>query len=264
MLLAAALCFAVSGCGGTQPEETATVTETPKPVPEPTVEQPQMSVLNEENAPARAAYAAALKRLLDTNILPDGSGDSDHYIGSIPEREAMAENQFSVYDVDGDGREELILLYTNTFTVAAERGQVYDWDEEAGELRKQLDVFPLLTFYNNGAITVGLSHNQGKGGDFWPFTLYRYDGESDGYLKVGGVDAWDEALEIEGYPTEIDKSGTGFVYYITTDGNWTWEDPVDVTEYEAWLSPYLGEAEELAVPYAALTAENIHFLQVPG
>jgi hypothetical protein len=50
--------------------------------------------------------------LLDHNILPDGTDYSNGYIGSIEDRERMAQNQFAVWDVDGDGREELILLYT--------------------------------------------------------------------------------------------------------------------------------------------------------
>ena len=175
----------------------------------------------------------------------------------------MAQNQFAVWDVDGDGREELILLYTTTI-VAGERGFVFDWDEASGELRTQLEDFPLLTFYENGAVMAGWSHNQGKGGSFWPYFLYQDLPETDRYQKVGAVDAWDKALGLEGYPDEVDASKTGFVYYITTEGDITWDHPVDAAQYQAWLASYLGEAGEIAIPYAALTAENIHFMQTPG
>ena len=128
----------------------------------------------------------------------------------------MAQNQFAVWDVDGDGREELILLYTTT---AGERGFVFDWDEASGELRTQLEEFPLLTFYENGAVMAGWSHNQGKGGDFWPYFLYQYLPETDGYQQVGAVDAWDRALGIEGYPDQVDRSGTGFcLLYLRGSG----------------------------------------------
>ena len=167
----------------------------------------------------------------------------------------MAQNRFSVCDVDGDGREELILLYTTTI-VAGERGFVYDWDEATGELRKQLEEFPLLTFYDNGAVMAGWSHNQGNGGSFWPYFLYQYLPETDSYQQVGAVDAWDKALGLEGYPDEVDASKTGFVYYITTEGDITWDHPVDASQYQAWLAPYLGEARELSIPYVELTAEN--------
>ena len=125
--LCTAACLTLSACGSTPAVDTPKQAPTaavqtpapspsdelePSPTPEATSEPPQMSMLSEENAPARAAYGAALNKLLDTGVLPDGTGDSGGYIGSIREREAMAENQFSVWDVDGDGREELILLYT--------------------------------------------------------------------------------------------------------------------------------------------------------
>ena len=175
----------------------------------------------------------------------------------------MAQNRFSVCDVDGDGREELILLYTTTI-VAGERGFVFDWDEASGELRTQLEEFPLLTFYENGAVMAGWSHNQGNGGSFWPYFLYQYLPETDSYQQVGAVDAWDKALGLEGYPDEVDASKTGFVYYITTEGDITWDHPVDASQYQAWLAPYLGEARELSIPYVELTAEQIQMLQTPG
>ena len=129
-----------------------------------------------------------------------------------------------------------------------------------------MEEFPLLTFYENGAVMAGWSHNQGKGGDFWPYFLYQYLPETDGYQQVGAVDAWDRALGIEGYPDQVDRSGTGFVYYIYGDlaAEWDKVEPVDAAEYHAWLDPYLGEGEELALPYCPLTAENIRMIQTAG
>lgn len=224
-----------------------------------------MSALSEENAPAREAYAAALKTLLDTKVLPDGTDYSDGYIGSIEQREAMAENQFSVCDVDGDGWEELVLLYTTAGTAGA-RGFVFDWDRDTGALRAQLEEYPLLTFYETGAVQAGWSHNQGKGGDFWPYTLYVYDADTDGYREVGAVDAWDKALVPEGYPDAVDASGRGFVYYLYEDlaSQWGTIDPVDESAYLAWAAAYLGDGRETPLPYAALTAENIQSLLAAG
>ena len=280
VVLCILFCLTLAACGSNPAAETPEQSPTaavqtpasspsgalePSPTPEPTSEPPQTSLLTEENAPARAAYGAALMELLDHNILPDGTDYSNGYIGSIEDRERMAQNQFAVWDVDGDGREELILLYTTTL-VAGERGFVFDWDEASGELRTQLEEFPLLTFYENGAVMAGWSHNQGKGGDFWPYFLYQYLPETDGYQQVGAVDAWDRALGIEGYPDQVDRSGTGFVYYIYGDlaAEWDKVEPVDAAEYHAWLDPYLGEGEELALPYCPLTAENIRMIQTAG
>ena len=84
--------------------------------------------------------------------------------------------------------------------------------------------------------------------------------------RSGAVDAWDRALGIEGYPDQVDRSGTGFVYYIYGDlaAEWDKVEPVDAAEYHAWLDPYLGEGEELALPYCPLTAENIRMIQTAG
>ncbi len=45
---------------------------------------------------------------------------------------------------------------------------------------------------------------------------------------------------------------------------WDKVEPVDAAEYHAWLDPYLGEGEELALPYCPLTAENIRMVQTAG
>ena len=65
-------CLTLAACGSNpaaeSPEQSpSAAVQTPAPspsgAPEPTPEPPQMSLLTEENAPARAAYGAALKEL---------------------------------------------------------------------------------------------------------------------------------------------------------------------------------------------------------
>ena len=126
--------------------------------PLPTVSLPALPV-TEENRDARTLYAQVLTTLLDENLLPGGLNDPEGYIGTAAEREAMAANQFAVCDVDGDGREELVLLYTTSY-MAGQLGLIYDTDETGG-LRLQFSEFPLLTFYDNGTVQAGWSHNQG-------------------------------------------------------------------------------------------------------
>lgn len=207
-----------------------------------------MSHAERGERPARAAYGAAAEQAAGHR----GSARRDRRFRRLYweyrglEKE-WRKNRFSVCDVDGDGREELILLYTTTI-VAGERGFVYDWDEATGELRKQLEEFPLLTFYDNGAVMAGWSHNQGNGGSFWPYFLYQYLPETDSYQQVGAVDAWDKALGLEGYPDEVDASKTGFVYYITTEGDITWDHPVDASQYQAWLAPTWGRPGSFPFP----------------
>lgn len=71
-------------------------------VPPQTEEDTNRSTEVEVDVAARKVYAAILRNLLYSSILPDGR---------IAELAVGAYSQFVVYDVDCDGREELVLLY---------------------------------------------------------------------------------------------------------------------------------------------------------
>ena len=242
-----------------QPEPTASAS-----APLPTVSLPALPV-TEESRDTRVLYAQVLTTLLDENLLPGEINDPGGYIGTVEEREAMAENQFAVCDVDGDGREELVLQYLTANMVAGMRALIYDTDENGG-LRLQFSEFPNLTFYDNGAIQAGWSHNQGLAGDFWPYTLYVYNPESDLYRDVGSVDAWSRDFQPQNYPADTDTSNSGFVYYVYRDMGTEYGviPPVDESEYLQWREEYLAGAAELELPWQSLTAEHIQTLTAAG
>ena len=225
----------------------------------------QTAPLTAENQDVRSLYAQILKTLLDENRLPDDLNDPGGYIGTVEEREAMAENQFAVCDVDGDGREELVIQYLTANMVAGMRALIYDTDENGG-LCLQFSEFPNLTFYDNGAIQAGWSHNQGLAGDFWPYTLYVYNPESDLYRDVGSVDAWSRDFQPQNYPADTDTSNSGFVYYVYRDMGTEYGviPPVDESEYLQWREEYLAGAAELELPWQSLTAEHIQTLTAAG
>ncbi len=78
------------------------------------------------------------------------------------------------------------------------------------------------------------------------------------------MDAWDIAVRETNYneepfPHDIDADGDGLVYYLLPPG---WDGqydmgPVDGAEYESWRNAYLDGAEELELPWQALTEETI-------
>lgn len=179
----------------------------------------------------------------------------------------MEENEFAIYDVDRDGKDELIFLYTSSAS-ASMFGTIYGFDDN-GEIIMELEEFPAFTFYENGIIEVGLSHNQGLAGDFWPYTMYKYDSESNLYYKVGFVDAWDKSYtdvdfyrDNAPYPEDIDTSGTGFVYYIYPTDNDTMDIlPVDVTEYNSWHDSFVEGTPEIEMPFLNMTEENIQSIE---
>ena len=224
----------------------AGVPDVPPPGPEP--EAPAASA----QEAARAAYRAVLEDIYTEHKFPDGV---DH---GYEEPLSADANQFALFDVDQDGREELIVTYTSPPLYAGRIAFVLDYDEAAGAVRMEFSNFPLLTFYDNGVIQAGWSHNQGRAGDsLWPYTFWRYDAETDAYTAGEDVDAWDKSLVEEGFPDSVDADGDGVVYYIMPYGSYDTSQPVDGPAYQQWRDAFVGGAQALQLPYAALNAENI-------
>jgi hypothetical protein len=216
------------------------------------VNKPQISETEEpveRDMEARKIYAATLRNLLYSNILPDGKQ---------AEMPAGADSQFAVADVDADGKEELVLLYDPGVT-AAETGYIIGYDTEAKNIYLQLEEFPAFTFLQNGNLKALSSHNQTRG-EMWPYALYQYLPESDSYQLSGYVYSADkESFELNGaadqYPDQADVSGTGTVYYVGVD---SWDTtPIDEADYLVWLEANQGNAAELEIEYLSFSEENI-------
>ena len=241
LALALTACAAEPAASSSAPESAPALSPTPAA---------EAGGLMRVNGGSREAFAAVLERLLQEHILPDGTA-----LGLL-EGYDMADNRFAVCDVDGDGERELILIYESTM-VAGRRGYVFSWNGETGEVGVQLETSPELTFYESGAVQSDSQHNQQLiSRDFWPYDLYRYDGNLDTYVDVGSVHAWGKEALHNGYPEEADKSGTGFVYYIAANGG-DGDEPLDASVYEAWRYVYVRDSQEIQLEYLALTEENI-------
>ena len=274
LLLLSALLLTLTACGGkarnaappvSAPAESELPADTAAPA------EPLPAALTGDEAP-RNAFAQVLQTAHDQRVLPDGT-ELDG--GSIEDIEG---NLFSLCDVDGDGQEELILLWQSA-CVAGQTEAVYGYSGETGQVREKLREFPGVIFYDNGAAEAPWSHNQNWANAFWPYTLYRYNPEMDAYEDMGSVDAWDRTLVSNGFPLDIDGDGDGMVYVLLTD-NWDFthhqtsdgsasywyyeEPPVDGAEYLAWRDGTVEDAEVLELSFVTLTAENIaEALNVP-
>lgn len=204
------------------------------------------------SAEAKSAYTALLDETIEYATEPEGGG-----YGSYDE------NSFAVYDIDLDGKSELIIEYV-TAPLAGNVTTVYDYDSETGLLHEEIKEFIGLTFFDNGAVKAELSHSSGYGGgNFWPYSLYKYDKPSDTYKLVGTVDAWDgvyidSSVTGRDFPKDIDNDGDGFVYYISDGASpINYDKPVDNAEYEAWIEAVIGDAEIMDIPFLSLTREHI-------
>lgn len=227
-----------------------------------------MIVLPKADPEARAAFGKVLWDAYLTGILPDDT----ELDWTSPE--GAAENDFALYDVDGDGQEELILIWTNACT-AGNRLDVFGYAN--GAVYTELAIFPLETFYDNGVVVEKWSHNHGMAANtgFWPYFLHTYDAETDTYQNIFMVDAWNQELshryEVDSapFPTSIDADGDGMVYCLApTDRNdslYSQDYLVDGPEYEAWRSSYLDGAQPLDITSHTqkLTEDNIADLGCP-
>ncbi len=216
--------------------------------------------LDRERAQVRHYYGGVLSQITGTWQLPDGELDTYALSEGFCK---MRDNRFAVTDIDGDGREELIVVNGNA-SMAGMVEIVYDYDPASGQLKREFECFPALTYYDNGFIKAEWSHNQGYG-ELWPFTLYRYDAENDSYMEAGAVDTWDKAIsetwhEDQTFPDALDTDGDGTLYHICREGEeytCAYEDyKYNKADYEAWYGELMDGAKEMTVPYQPIAYES--------
>ncbi len=260
--LMAALCAAVLLGGCAQGGTPAPAARSVQPVP---VSQPLTlsESAEKQSDPMIEKYVDVLEGIYYDYALPDGqrldpfANDPDY------------PNEFAIFDVDGDGEEELLIRYTNTYT-AGMFGAVYGYDHTQDKLTTQLFEFPSMNFYPNGTVEVGWSHNQGLAGRFWPCTFYCYDAPSDRYIPVACADAWDREFfetDYDGnpFPAQADTSGDGIVYYIFEGDQAGEPAPISQPEFTAWYNDLVGFdpsqdtpwEHALDIPFQPLDEANI-------
>ena len=201
-----------------------------------------------------SAYKAVLSNGMQYHQFPEARDLG--YDGSD-----MAQNKFAILDIDGDGNDELVFMYTTTYN-AGMAVMIYDFDSTTGMVREEFFQYPSVNFYDNGIIKANASHNHGNGGEFWPYTLYSYNSETDIYEQIASVDAWDKTITEEDnqgnrFPDSIDQDGDGIVYYIIPYAQSEDVQPVDNAQYDEWCQSYIGNAVEVQIPYQKLTEQNI-------
>lgn len=234
-----ALTLVLSGCGG-KGEPSASGSGSGNVSGSVSSQEPANIPTAEEVQTARKTLEDAVETLRTTGTLPG----FEALVGD----ETSTEYRYAITDIDGDGFEELLLMQ-DTGVMASMDYLILDG--QGGQLRAELEVFPSLTFYENGYVRADASHNQGLAVDFWPYALYRYDAESDRYQKVAMADAWDGAIHPQDYagnpfPKDADVSGAGIVYYVAGDGALYSEDgsfapaPMDQADFQKWEASWQG------------------------
>lgn len=209
----------------------------------------------------RRKYREALHELMENLVFPNGEPADDTFL-SEPD---FSYGEFAVCDIDSDGAEELLIYYSDA-TMVGMIFYIFEYDTDTDSFHEEFAAFPAVVFYENGYIKAEISHNQGLAGNFWPYSILKYDSNTDTYLSVAYIDAWDEKTfptDFNGnaFPAEADTSNSGFVYYIYRDGvvsDKTQPAPADVTEYNRLLDETYGNCDEVQIDYRKITEENIN------
>jgi hypothetical protein len=160
-----------------------------------------------------------------------------------------------VIDVDGDGRDELLISVDNSY-MAGMVTVVYGLDK--GSVQEELSVFPGANFYTGGLVQSFASHNH-TFGELWPYSLLRYDAQSGEYQPIADVYGWDREYsetDYEGnpFPADVDTDGNGSVVSITEGDSQRW---VDDAAFRQWEAEQFSGAEEIQIPWLPITDENI-------
>lgn len=204
-----------------------------------------------------AKYIEVLNQILTEHTDPNG-----RVYNVVQNSGQFANNCFAILDIDRDGSQELIFNF-NTSNMAGMYEVVYACDEERDTIREEYSGWVDTAYYSNGLIRVSASHNHGKDPEergIWPYTLYRYDDESDCYQLQYDVGSWDGQIYDDDFPKELDLDGDGILYCITEEG----ESPESVQreffdreEYEKWVAETMPEWERIDVVYHSMTKEEI-------
>ncbi|MBR1487056.1 MAG: hypothetical protein IJ597_07380, partial [Synergistaceae bacterium] len=201
------------------------------------------------------AYMKAARAFVELHIFPDGEKIDEDMIDD--EIDDFSNNKLAICDVNGDGKPELLVRFEATFT-AAMRGYICGFDKK--KLTIELGGFPSFDFFDNGCLKANVSHNHTLAGEFWPYSLLKFNRTTGKYDYIAFVDAWskeDFPKDFDGnpFPDDIDRVGDGFIYYIESD------EPVDTPVYEKWIARYLGGAKPVEPDWVSADAKGLRALE---
>ncbi|SER95822.1 hypothetical protein [Lachnobacterium bovis] len=171
-------------------------------------------------------------------------------------------NQYAIYDVDKDGQDELIILFTtadNDFV----QGKIYGYDSKKSEIVEKLDCYPSVHVYDNGIViddvTVALNRSADR---LWPYGIWKYDASQNKYVNHGYLsqifadDSETESEELDPFPTDKDKDKDDTLYVLKKQNEET--KFMDKADYEEFRDGFLKNAKEVKIDYKNLTLKNIN------
>lgn len=207
-------------------------------------------------------YQNLILKMMETNVFPVTEG--------IQCSGMFYDNKYSVMDIDDDGKEELLINFGNAYSMAGMVAYIYDYDRETGNVYIEYAGWPGVTVYDNGYIKEEASHNHGRSNldDFWPYSLLKYNAQTDKYEIVANIDAWqyqiaeDVEPDLE-FPKEKDLDGDGILYYDISQSYYEPAMIMDNAEYDTWCEQY-SEGNTIEIIWYSIISEEKYYEMFPS
>ncbi|MCM1273180.1 MAG: sigma-70 family RNA polymerase sigma factor [Clostridium sp.] len=193
----------------------------------------------ERQTKLRRCYHDIYHRMCTTYQWPDGT---DLYIST----DIMEALQYTVYDFDKDGYEELAVSVVTADNMASRQEKLYKCNPDTGEITCMLTIYPGAAYYDNQTAwgPSDNSHRYGK-------DLFKYNAASGIYERQAYVFKWTRDEWGEQYGDDlledVDGDGDGIVYcFVSPDSNVSY---LEQDEYDAWYQQQIGAAGRLEIPW---------------
>ncbi|MBR1481924.1 MAG: hypothetical protein IJ598_03030 [Ruminococcus sp.] len=159
---------------------------------------------------------------------------------------------YAVADIDGDGSDELLVRLSNGIVVSQSlMVWKYNTDSTLTQLTSLRRIGFLCEFYKNGYAIGKPSHNQTPGDTIYPYSVYRFDIDSDTCTTVYSAYCADKnTTYLNQYHSYEDLDQDGVIYYIN-------DEAMTKAEYDAVVNRYVPARNRLNVQWKKLTYANI-------
>ena len=162
---------------------------------------------------------------------------------------------FAVADVNDDGTDELIVDYTQTYTLGmySEIFTVNDYNHLVSLGR--YGAYP--EFYKYGYMVLKASHNQGPGDAIWPYSVYSYSNYSNRFNSVYSAYSIDKNKDFPNkYNPSEDLDHDGVIYVVN-------DEKLTKAQYDAYVNAYIPSKNKLNISWKKITNSNINNLGAP-
>lgn len=195
-----------------------------------------------ENEKIANCFANALVSLSE-NSLPVGVSKSEMEVKF---------NRYAVCDVDGDKKEELILVYDDADSLYMSE-YICVYDENNSRVKVIFKGIPYITVYKDGTLKSEITANQPLSDDIRPYQIYKVEPGKGNYKLEYYIEGWDKKeyqKDSKGneFPVAEDVDNDGFVY-VVYDSSYN-KVVMDNNDFKEFIDEKIDEEQRVDIIYS--------------